>query len=333
MTLRLILLFLFFIAGGSNILASDPNKILAKAFKVQKYEFYEKYTAIGQSSRAESRDYYANKAGVVNQITPKQGKKIQQGEIIIAIESNMAKSNLEYAEANLQSAKRDLERNKSLLAKNVLSKKDLDSARVAFEKAESEYYNAIKAYNDAVIKAPFEGMIGVVNATVGNNVNIGDYLFSIITEKEAAVFVELPETLHGKIFNDTEVILSDSNKNKVRGVVSFISPYLSDKGTITVKIQTDEDNNFIHGSYLSVEFTINKHVANGILQSAILKNDKGSFVYKIQSDGSVSQLYLDLGTRTNDMIEVLSDNLKENDLIVSEGLTKVRDGASVEVEE
>lgn len=38
---------------------------------------------------------------------------------------------------------------------------------------------ALKTYNDMIITAPFNGKIGVIKPMVGDEVKIGDYLFSI----------------------------------------------------------------------------------------------------------------------------------------------------------
>lgn len=56
-----------------------------------------------------------------------------------------------------------------------------------------------------IIKAPFNGYIGVVRANIGDQVKVGDYLFSLVANGNKTVFIELPETLYGKINDQSEV--------------------------------------------------------------------------------------------------------------------------------
>ena len=70
-------------------------------------------------------------------------------------------------------------------------------------------------------------------------------------------------------------------------------------------------------------------IINGLPEKAVLKNNQGDFVYAITPENKVKQIFVTLGVRANNMIELLSNELKEGDLIVLDGLTKVYDGAEV----
>jgi len=61
----------------------------------------------------------------------------------------------------------------------------------------------------------------------------------------------------------------------------------------------------------------------------VLKNNQGDFIYVITPENKTKKTFVTLGIRTNNMIELLSDDLKEGDLIVLDGLTKVYDGSEI----
>ena len=69
------------------------------------------------------------------------------------------------------------------------------------------------------------------------------------------------------------------------------------------------------------ELNINKHRGLAVPSPAVLQNDNGNFVYQIGDNNLIKQVYIKLGTRTNNLIEIISDNLNEGDQIVLEGLT------------
>ena len=325
-----IILLLTIIAAAAS--ASPYDKILVKPTPIQAKELFDRFTAIGQCKNEQSRNYYAMADGRVDFVSIQEGDKVKAGDIILAIDQELAVATKNQANAALKLAESAYERSKNLFAKKFISQQALDTARGKFEEARQASAQGNKIHNDLLIKAPFDGEIGVVKARVGNRVKVGEYLFDIVATSNKTIIAELPEPLYGKVFNGNEVIITDTNGNVCKGRVSAISSYLSDSGTISVKIIVDKDNKLIHGSFVSAEFIINKHQALSLPEQTILKNEKGNFIYRIDDKNIVKQVYIHLGTRTDGAIEITSPDIKAGDLVVLEGLTKVTDGAQVELE-
>ncbi len=186
---------------------------------------------------------------------------------------------------------------------------------------------ALKTYNDMIITAPFNGKIGVIKPMVGDGVKIGDYLFSITgADKSQSVFIELPESLSGKVLASTKAIVN----GKIHSEVFAISHYLSNNGTITAKIALPNNTNILHNSYVDVKLIINPHENLAVPEKSIQRNNQGNFVYKIDGD-IAKQLYVKTGLRTNGLIEIISDNIKDSDIIVTEGMPQISDGAKVKI--
>jgi multidrug efflux pump subunit AcrA (membrane-fusion protein) len=89
----------------------------------------------------------------------------------------------------------------------------------------------------------------------------------------------------------------------------------------------------MHGSYVEIEITFNKHKGLSLPERTVLKNNDGNFVYAISEGNIVKQVYIQTGTRTGNMIEVIASDLKEGDQVILSGLTKVYDGAKVSIVE
>lgn len=299
--------------------------------KIISYDFYEQFTAVGQCKLEKSKTYYAKVDGTINSISIIQGKNVSKGDILVTIDSAIAKAQKSKAEAAFDSAKSIYERDLSLLTKKIISKEVSDKSKVALEIARADLANANNTYNNMIITAPFNGYVGVVHARIGDDVKMGDYLFSLIANGNKTIFVELPETLFGKIDKNSEIFVIDAENNKARGSVLAVSNYLNDNGTITAKLAFPYETKIMHGSYVEARIIFNKHKSPAIPEKTILKNNKGNFVYAISEDNTVKQVYIETGTRTDDMIEIISDELKEGDLIVLDGLTKVYEGVQVQI--
>lgn len=326
---KIILIAILFstkIANGEILESVDvvPTKIIS-------YNFQDQFTAVGQCKLEKSKTYHAKINGTINSISIIQGKNVSKGDILITIDSAIAKAQKSKAEASFQSAKSIHERDLSLLAKKIISKEVSDKSKVALEIARADLANANNTYNNMIITAPFDGYVGVVHARTGDDVKMGDYLFSLIANGNKTIFVELPETLFGKIDKNSEIFALDTDNKRARGSVLAVSNYLNDNGTITAKLAFPYETKIMHGSYVETQIIFNKHRALALPEKTILKNNKGNFLYAISEENKIKQIYVKTGTRTDNMIEIISDDLKEDDLVVLEGLTRVYEGIQVQI--
>ena len=275
------ILIIFHLLRIDNIFAfTHQDKVIVTAFKIKEYDFYEKFTTVGQCKSDKSRSFYSKVNGTVDFISNTQGQNVNSGDVLIAIDREIAEATKSRAIASFESAKSTYNRNFSLLEKNVSSQDLLNKSKVNFETAKTELTNAINNYNDMIIKAPFDGYIGVAPLRVGDDVKVGDYLFSFISGGEKIVFIELPEAMYKKINDSSEVYVSDLNKKQIQGKILAVSNYLNDNGTMTSKLSFPKITNIIHGSYVDINIIFNKHKGIGIAERAIIKNNEGNFIYK-----------------------------------------------------
>ncbi len=351
----LLICFIFPIKAGEN-------GILVHPVKTTIYDFYDKITVIGKCKSNKSRDYYAKYSGTVNSMSMNQGNNISAGDFLISIDKNIAEAKKAKSEAAFESAKTAYEKDLSLFKKKFISSELLAKSKVALKIAKLDLINSINQYNDMIVTAPYDGYIGVIKAKVGDEVKIGDYLFSLVAPDDKIIFLELPENMHSKIDQNSLIYARDINNNKIQGKIIDVSDYLNENGTMTAKIAFSSDSKLIHNSYIEVEIIFDEHKALAIPEKILLKNDKGNFVYKIiENDESelseqdtkpkqnkqpknndqseqiktkqlkVKQVYVNVGSRTNDMIEIISDEIQDGDLLVLSGLTKIYNNANIRI--
>lgn len=323
---------LFSVFLNIGVLAAGYGQVLVTPTTVTKLELFDEVSLVVQLKNNASRDYYATIAGTVDFISTKQGQKINEGDLILAIDQDLAKANKTQAESALKLAELSYDRDKRLFSRKIISEETLETSGVNRQKAAADLASTNKSYKDMIITAPFSGEVGVIKARVGDKVAIGDYLFSLIADSAKSAFIELPAALFGKVGSNTEAIIKYGDNEKLFGYVESVSQYLSNNGTIIAKaIIEDPGKKILHDSYQQITLIINKHQGTVVPEKAVLKNDQGNFIYQIAKDNIVKRVYINLGTRTNDFIEVISDKITEGDTIVLEGLTKVQDGTNVKV--
>jgi membrane fusion protein (multidrug efflux system) len=315
----------------SSAIAQPGHAILVKPEKIGHFEFYNKFTAISRCGFETSRDYYAKVAGTVDKVSVIQGAYVTEGSEMIVIDQDLAEATRLQGEAEFKFAEATYNKDASLLNKKIISKEALSKSKVALEQARIELVKSINTYEDMVIKAPFNGYVGVIKANPGDEIKVGDYLFSFIANGDKILFLELPENLLGKIDENTIINVKDTDNKDVTGKILASTDYVSNTGTVTVKAIFPKETKLVHGSFISADLIYGKHKGLAIPEKAILKNDQGNFVYKITEGNLVKQVYITPGVRTGEMIELLSGDIAENDMVVIDGLTKVQDDVVVEL--
>ncbi len=327
--IKLIMAYLLCILPLTALSNSDDTAINVEISKVAHHDFYEKYTAIGQSRAENSKTYYARVDGNVDSVAIMQGQEFTKGQTLITIDTQLAQAAKSKAEAAFALAKSTYERDYSLWQKKFISIEVLDKSKAALESVRADLAIQNDKYQNMIITAPFDGYVGVVHTEVGKDIKIGDYLFTIIANGEKTIFIELPENLSGKINKDSKVSVIDNTGKKIFGTILAVSNYLNDNGTITAKISFPTETKILHGSFIEVEIVFDHHTGLSAPEKAVLKNNKGNFVYKVDENNKAVQIYVQTKTRDQDLIEIITSDLKDGDQIIIGGLTKVYDSALV----
>lgn len=313
-------------------LAKKNEAISVKTTIVKMTDLYDNFTVIGQCKIDQSRSYYATVAGKLDFVSAQQGEKVRAGDVLLVIDKDIAMSIVSQAKISLKTAEDAYIRNKALNSKQYVSESVLAKSQADFATAKLEYNKAVNKHNNMVIAAPFDGEMGIIKPIVGDEIKVGDYLFSIIAKNAItkSILFELPEMLYNGVSVNTDSVIYDNDGREIKAKVSSISQYISDNGTISARITIDSNSNITHGKYVSVNIITNKHKNLAVPEQVIQSNSNGNFVYKINGN-KVQQVYVVLGSRINKMVEITSDKIKDGDEVVYEGLTKINDGTEVNI--
>ncbi len=330
---KTIIIFLCICITSCYAIAEEQESIGVKATKVQMADLYNVFSVIGQCKSGMSRDYYANVSGRLDLVSTSQGGKIHQGDVLLIIDQDLAVSIKSQAEVSLRKTMASYNRDKELFAKKYISSDVLEKSNSELEEARLAFAKAMNSYNDMVLIAPFDGYIGIIKSKIGDKIKQGNYLFSIIAQNSTTnnILMELPEGLYNQVSESTNLVITDNKGGLINGKIAEISQYVSDNGTISAKVIIDSNSNIVHGSYVNIDLILNKHRNLAVPNQLVQSNNKGEyFVYKV-NDNKVQQLYVKLGTSLNGLTEIISSEIKEGDMVVLEGITKIYDGSVVKL--
>ncbi len=196
-----------------------------------------------------------------------EGRTVVKGDKLAVLDNaesasqvSQNKANLRNAEAQLEKAKKDLERYEILFKKEAISSQQLDSARTGYDVALAQSQQAAAAVrmsevrmNDTVIYAPASGVVLRKNIEAGETVQAGVPIFTIGNLTEPWIKVYIKENSLGMVkLGQKAVITIDSYPGKA---YEGTTTYISSEAEFTPKnVQTQEERvKLVFGVKISVK--------------------------------------------------------------------------------
>ncbi len=236
------ILLLIAIGCGKTTDAKGPDPVQALPVKVQVAQArrvgdYTEYLATLKSRN--SSVLQPQVEGQITRILVRSGDRVQAGDPILEIDPLKQQATVNNQEAahrarvaQMEWARKDLERRQQLAAAGVISKQDLDQAQSAYDAAKADV-EALEAgvreqqvqLHYYTVKSPAAGIIGDVPVRVGDRVNNNTVLTTLDLGGELEAYISVPADMAAAVRNGTMAeIVGDEGKAVVRSRISFISP-------------------------------------------------------------------------------------------------------------
>ena len=194
---------------------------------------------------------------------------------------------------------------------------------------EGEIIVKLKSEN---IIAPFSGVLGVRGITEDVLGSENSIIVTLDDSSEIYVDLKIPENFATVIKKDLSVIAKFSGikdkiyKGKIDGVASRIN---AETRSILTRVKIDNpDNELIPGSLLEITLSTNKRDSLSIPDTSIILEGNKAYVYKVSKDNIANRSEIQIGLRNDGKVEVTS-GLNAGDIIVAEGLKKVRPNGKI----
>ena len=177
------------------------------------------------------------------------------------------------------------------------------------------------------ILAPFDGVLGYTGLT--EDILVSNNIFIITLDDNSTIYsdIKIPENYSASIKKGlpVEIKISSYRNKTLQGEIDFVSSRINaDTRSLLSRIKVQNKNfELISGSLLEVSVKFNLRNSLGIPDTSVMVEGDKSFVYKINDKNIVDKVEVSTGIRSNKNIEIIT-GLEEGDIIVAEGLKKVR---------
>ncbi|OGV48995.1 MAG: hypothetical protein A2017_17380 [Lentisphaerae bacterium GWF2_44_16] len=312
---------------------------------------------IAQAVADEEVDLIARVEGFLEKRNFEEGNFVKKGDVLLFIERayykakvDAAKAQVEQENALLKDALIEYDRQKSLFAKSAVSKRDFEKAETnkasleakkLADEANLELARLNLSYTE--IKAPFDGRMGKSFYSAGNLVNPSSgKLATIVKTGDIKVEFYISEALLAEYLNNKKdkakdsifipsLILPDGSVYGHKGKIDFIDNKInSSTGTILLRSKfPNPDNILIPGMYVKIILTDKEHKKSLLIPSSAIQEDQsGKFVMIVDKQNKVQTRKVETGTRAGINI-VIEKGLNDGELVITEGMQKVRAGMTV----
>ncbi len=266
--------------------------------------------------------------GVIESLAVSLGQSVKSGDVLARISAGEMNARLAQAEANLGQARRDLERETSLLAKDASTAETVRSLenRARFMEAAAAEARTMLGYT--VIAAPFDGVIARRFVNDGDLAMPGSPLLEIENPARQRVEVEVPESLASiPVGAEASVRVG---KLTLTGRVAEISPSLDPVArTLLAKIDLPAGAAVRSGQFARVAWPAGESRAIVVPEDAVAFFGQMERVFVVAEGRAILRL-VKTGARHDGRVEILA-GLAAGERIVLNPAASLRDGQPVNV--
>jgi membrane fusion protein (multidrug efflux system) len=300
--------------------------------KVSASGFQDDVAAVGSLKSNESVVLRPEIAGRIAAIHLREGMPAARGTVLVALDAAMQAAELRQAEANLALSQANFKRTEDLYQKKFVAERARDEAAANLKVLEAAVALAQAKLQKTQIRAPFDGIVGIRNVSVGDYVKEGQELINIEDIGSLKVDFRLPESYLSRLHKGQGVELSaDAMPGQTfKGVLDAIDPLLDAAGrAISLRARLDNPERKLRpGMFVRVRLAFGgERQGLAVPEEALVPAGSDNFVFRV-AEGKAQRVMVKIGQRRGAAAEIV-EGLKAGDEVVTAGQLKLRDGVPV----
>lgn len=306
--------------------------------EVRLVEFSERIEAVGTLFPKERVELSANVSDRVTGVYFEDGERVRKGQTLLVQAQIEQLAEIEGAEATVREAQNVVDRMVGLVEEGVVSGLQYDEAKRVLQVAQSNLTSVQARQKNRVLIAPFSGVLGFRQVSVGAFLNPGDAVATLVDDTEMFLDLSIPDLWLSNIYPGLTVsAVSPSLPGQTFNGELVSVDNIIDPATRSLRVRAlvpNPDQKLKSGLFMSVTLFAQPRQALSVTESAVEPLGSKSFVYVADKEGSetyAKRVEVKVGSRYGGRVEIL-DGLSEGQFVISEGLIRVRDGRQVRIQ-
>jgi membrane fusion protein, multidrug efflux system len=288
----------------------------------------ERIVTVGSILSNEEVDVRSETSGKIVRIAFVEGGRVRKGDTLVAINDDELQARLLSSVYREKLAAQEETRQRQLYAKQLTSAQELDAATSNLNVVRADIALARAQIGKTVIQAPFDGVAGLRFVSNGSYVTPSTLITTIQDFHVVKVDFTVPEKYAGFIKRGHRITF-EVQGGQFTGEVYAVAPRV-DPATRSLRIRALSPNAaglLLPGRFVSVVVQLPERRGLPVPSYAIIPELKRHKVF-IMHNGEAEERIVEVGTRTDDFIEV-TKGLTPGDTVITSALLQLRGGSQV----
>jgi len=319
-----------------------PGPALVRVGTAREGALTDAWTTVGEVVALERAELAVGAEGPVRSVAVREGDRVESGALLLQVDASIALADHAAARAAFDEAEAELVRleaalsRRSQLRKGVLSDEEIVNARqdVAAGRARVDARRADARRAAAVlarhrINAPFSGVVAARSVDVGDWLQAGSPVLTLVSTDSVEVRAQVPRRIAGRLQQGATVSLGSG-----QGTVVAVVPTLdAQTRTSLVRIAPSADTPVVAGQALDISVPVSfDEPGVTVPRDALIADPEQARLVRVV-DGKAEMLSVDVLATTATEALVTAEGLDAGDTVVIRGNERVRPGQEVRVEE
>jgi membrane fusion protein (multidrug efflux system) len=322
-------------AENAELQSAQATPVIAA--RVVEEDFSDRIEALGTLRSRESVDLTATVSERVTFVGFEDGQRVREGDVLLKLSSKEEEALLNEVRATAKEAEQQFDRTKQLTGQGAASRAQLDEARRIYDTAIARQLAIESRLANLVLLAPFDGIVGLRNISVGALVRPGDLVTTIDEDSVMLLDFSIPSTFLSSIAVGDRITANATGyagqkfEGEVRSISSRIDPVTR---TATVRAEIPNEKRILRpGLLMTVELFTNPRRAAVIPEEALMPSGfRNSVMVAEEENGKLAarKRAVTIGSRETGKVEIL-EGLAPGEMVITHGALRVGEGGAIRI--
>ena len=317
-------------AGAAKGSGAAPVEVLV----ISAESLDEKIQTTGTIIANEEVDIRAEVSGRITAINFREGDYVTRGSILLKINDADLRAQLGKFEANRKLAETNEARQKQLFQKEAISRQEYDIVQTNLTGVLADIENLKAQLDKTVIRAPFNGTIGLRQVSVGAYLSPASPIATLTNTNPAKIDFSVPAKYARAVRRGSRIQFSVEGSSARRtGTVYAVEPKVDPetRSLLLRAVSPNGDGALVPGAFARIDVVLSSR-GNAIVvpTESIVPEQKGQKVFIVKNHKAES-VAVQIGLRTERTVEIKS-GLHTGDSLITSGIQGVKQGGDVSVQ-
>jgi membrane fusion protein, multidrug efflux system len=253
---------------------------------------------------------------------------VKKSALLVKLFDDDLQATLKKLQSQLAIQQQVYNRQSELLKVNGITQNDYDQTSLQLNSLRADIEVEKTLIRKTEVRAPFDGVIGLRNISVGAVITSSTLLATIRTENKIKIDFSVPEKYSSSVRTGMKVKFSMSNPQKMYDATVIATEEGIDASTRNLKVRAivnSRSPEMIAGAFANVTLRLNENPNALLIPTQCIIPQEDSKTVILSRKGKAHFVTIKTGVRQSSKVEVI-EGLQVGDSVVTSGLQFLKEG-------